>query len=246
MRERTNDRRRASPGDTVSAIVRTNAPSTVWIIALVGTTTSLLALAVSAQTYLSMLGHGHSFARILLWQLTCWGLWAIAAPWIMRSGSLLYPFRRIGPRRWSRLVALGLAIIAIRRVVAAEVTVLFQPFIPVETYEFRGVFVNQFASLFAVDLLVYVLLLIGGGVLAAHLRESRLEAELARSQFHALCLEIQPHFLFNTLNSIAASIRSHNNPQALDMLLGLSELMRTTVDRPSQQLARLGGPSLMK
>jgi two-component system LytT family sensor kinase len=72
------------------------------------------------------------------------------------------------------------------------------------------------------------------------LRESRLETDLARAQLDALRLEIQPHFLFNTLNSIAALIRLGDNPGALKMLLGLSDLMRITVDRPKQHLVPLG------
>jgi sensor histidine kinase YesM len=63
------------------------------------------------------------------------------------------------------------------------------------------------------------------------LRQAQLEADVARARLDALRLEIQPHFLFNTLNSIAALIRIRANDQALSMLLGLGELMRATIDR---------------
>ena len=63
--------------------------------------------------------------------------------------------------------------------------------------------------------------------------------ELARAQLEALRLEIHPHFLFNTLNSIAALIRVKDNSRALEMLLGLSELMRATVDGPRDHLVPL-------
>ena len=71
------------------------------------------------------------------------------------------------------------------------------------------------------------------------MRELRLETALARAQLDALQLEIQPHFLFNTLNSIAALIRARDNAQALEMLLNLSELMRSTLGRPPDQLRPL-------
>jgi len=90
-------------------------------------------------------------------------------------------------------------------------------------------------------------LIVGGQAFAAderarrlELRETQLEAELTRAQLDALRLEIQPHFLFNTLNSIAALIRASNNKAALAMLLGLSDLMRKTLDRPAGQMAPLG------
>ena len=49
------------------------------------------------------------------------------------------------------------------------------------------------------------------------LRESRLEADLMRAQLDALRLEIEPHFLFNSLNSIAALIRTRAaRPRVVD------------------------------
>lgn len=56
---------------------------------------SLLALAVSAQVYLSMLHHGHSFIRIAAWQLCSWSVWAAATPVVLRLGSRLS--ERSGP-----------------------------------------------------------------------------------------------------------------------------------------------------
>ena len=70
-------------------------------------------------------------------------------------------------------------------------------------------------------------------------REAQLETDVARARLEALRLEIQPHFLFNTLNSIAALIRIRANDQALKMLLGLSELMRATIDRSPSQVTPL-------
>src|SRR5207302_7503878 len=70
-------------------------------------------------------------------------------------------------------------------------------------------------------------------------REAHLQAELTRAQLAALRLEIQPHFLFNTLNAIAALIRVSDNTAALKMLIGLSDLMRATLDQPVAQTAPL-------
>jgi LytS/YehU family sensor histidine kinase len=105
---------------------------------------------------------------------------------------------------------------------------------------------SQMPTWLPTDLLLFVLLLLGGSGYAIfqrarrlELREARLETELARAQLDALRLEIQPHFLFNTLNSIAALIRLKDNAGALKMLLGLSDLMRMTVDRPKEHLIPL-------
>ena len=107
--------------------------------------------------------------------------------------------------------------------VAAQMTVWFQPYQPVAFYSFRQALANLWWALVLIDPLVYGLLIVGGRAFAAHerarqleLRETQLEAELTRATLDALRLEIQPHFLFNTLNAIAAQIRANSNTSAPD------------------------------
>ncbi|HVG83744.1 MAG TPA: histidine kinase, partial [Vicinamibacterales bacterium] len=62
------------------------------------------------------------------------------------------------------------------------------------------------------------------------LRESQLETHLVEAQLQALQRQLQPHFLFNTLNTISALM--HRNIDAADaMLERLSDLLRLTLDR---------------
>lgn len=74
---------------------------------------------------------------------------------------------------------------------------------------------------------------------------TRLTDELARAQLDALRTQLQPHFLFNTLNS-ATVLTTADPPQASRVLLKLSELLRLTLDRAAphevplrQELAQL-------
>jgi two-component sensor histidine kinase len=65
-------------------------------------------------------------------------------------------------------------------------------------------------------------------------RAAELEARLTRSQLQALRMQINPHFLFNTLNSIATLV--YVNPRAADEMLGdLSELLRRSLDSMEEQ-----------
>jgi LytS/YehU family sensor histidine kinase len=65
-------------------------------------------------------------------------------------------------------------------------------------------------------------------------RAVELEARLTRAQLLALRMQINPHFLFNTLNSIAALV--YVNPRAADEMLGdLSELLRRSLDSVEEQ-----------
>src|SRR5262245_4919623 len=206
----------------------------------------VLALAVAGSTYLSMMDHGHSFARLFAWQLGSWGFWALACPMVLRLGGRLLTGDRPLLYRLALAVVLGLALIAIHDVVLAALTVWITPFYPLLTGRFTGILIGQLPSLLVIDTFVYTLLLVGGSAYYQHrrarqldLRESRLEAELVRAQLHALQLEIRPHFLFNTLNSISALIRLRDHDGALKMLLGLSDLMRAAVEQPKDQLVTL-------
>lgn len=70
------------------------------------------------------------------------------------------------------------------------------------------------------------------------IRASRLEAELSQVQLQALRSQLNPHFLFNTLNAVASLIRS--DPQAAEhMLVRLSELLRIALDASGTQEVRL-------
>src|SRR5579862_2006592 len=56
----------------------------------------------------------------------------------------------------------------------------------------------------------------------------QLTAHLTQARLDALTMQIQPHFLFNALNSIAALV--HRDPDAADEMIGaLSEFLRSTL-----------------
>src|SRR5262245_30601838 len=91
---------------------------------------AVLAVTVSAQTFLSMRTHGHAFPRILAWQLATWIFWAIAAPFVLRTGASLSTGRR--PRaQWASTLGLGVLLIGAHAIVTAQFTVWIQPFTPV-------------------------------------------------------------------------------------------------------------------
>ncbi len=64
--------------------------------------------------------------------------------------------------------------------------------------------------------------------LAIH--NERLAADLVRLELDLLRAQLEPHFLFNALNSISGLIRSGNNEGAAEALAELSELLRYAID----------------
>jgi sensor histidine kinase YesM len=73
-------------------------------------------------------------------------------------------------------------------------------------------------------------------------REQRLalaENAAHRAQLSALRLQIQPHFLFNTLNTLSGLIALGRAPEAEQLILNLSSLMRRTLAAAPDQMAPL-------
>jgi signal transduction histidine kinase len=63
---------------------------------------------------------------------------------------------------------------------------------------------------------------------------AELKTRLARTELQALKLQLQPHFLFNTLNTITALV--HQDPaRAERMVSGLSDLLRASLNRAGEE-----------
>lgn len=68
---------------------------------------------------------------------------------------------------------------------------------------------------------------------ARELAWSRMEADLANAQLQVLNMQLHPHFLFNTLNSISTLI-SEDPQAARQMVLKLSDLLRASLNKIDQ------------
>jgi two-component system LytT family sensor kinase len=55
---------------------------------------------------------------------------------------------------------------------------------------------------------------------------ARLNEELSHSQLAALRGQMEPHFMYNTLNSISGLVRDEQRDAAVNMIAGLSEFLR--------------------
>jgi len=66
----------------------------------------------------------------------------------------------------------------------------------------------------------------------------QLQAALVETRLQALASQLNPHFMFNALNSIAEMV--HHDPNAADrMLVGLGALLRSSLDHQKSQLVPL-------
>ena len=67
-----------------------------------------------------------------------------------------------------------------------------------------------------------------GGVLAYYYAQRAVErdVELSAARLRALEGQLQPHFMFNALNSVAMLVRGGRGPEAVEMIARLSDLLR--------------------
>jgi LytS/YehU family sensor histidine kinase len=120
---------------------------------------------------------------------------------------------------------------------------LIQPFdVWSDTRPFLVQYRGELSSLFLFDFFVYWAVL--GAGYAFDYREryreresaaSELKAQLAQARLEALKVQLHPHFLFNTLHAISGLVRGGERQSAVNMIAGLSELLRRALDSADEQ-----------
>ena len=87
------------------------------------------------------------------------------------------------------------------------------------------------------QLLIYAAIVGAGQALTFHSRyrerqvaAARLEAQLAEARLDTLRAQLQPHFLFNSLHSIASLARAGDNAGVVRLISGFSDLLRHLLD----------------
>jgi two-component system, LytTR family, sensor kinase len=206
---------------------------------------TLLALSFALSDGLSELAEGNpaTWTRMVLWNLTNYWLWMLLVPLIARLGRLTAVG---GWNRFSLVHVPSSLALALGQTVA-RISLFWvlcgprQPSIHTLGQYMRGEIVD---NLHLAVLTYWVVLVVLRGMESMHrLREERvrraeLEAQLAQSQLQALRTQIQPHFLFNTLNAISA-LALAEPLQARKMIARLSDLLRLTLEERHLQLLPL-------
>ena len=191
---------------------------------------------------------GHSPLRMFSWGVLMWLVWAPLTPamvWLARRYSLI-------GGAWKRSVLVHLPafllISIIHSAAATAITLSMRPFDDMGSSPefFWPRFLTRIPGSLGSDLLIY------SGVIGIcyaldyyrkyrerEIVTTRLEAQLAQAQLDALRMQLHPHFLFNTLNSIVGLVRDNKNHAAVNMLVGLSDLLRHTLEYSTRQEVEL-------
>lgn len=176
----------------------------------------------------------------LFWALTEWYLWAAIAPfvfWLARR----YPIDRASLARHLPIHVGGFLLVHTLHEVAY---VLLERAAGMEALPRSTL--TQAILLFMTKRAAFNALVYSAMVTLVHMQELyrrytereretlQLETKLARAQLEALKIQLQPHFLFNTLNTISALL--HRDPEAADRVITrLGDLLRLSLQHSGRQ-----------
>jgi sensor histidine kinase YesM len=192
-----------------------------WLAIWGGWTALAVFFAVTTSLTYRSTGRPGNWSLTFRRSLSEWWLWALLTPavaWLSRR----FPLH--GPHRWRHLVIHIVAAVVVSIAKTLADRAVFAMLTGFRTYILLSTIALHFTLYFAI-------------VAAAHgieyYRRSRereqLETRLAQTRLQLLSMQLQPHFLFNTLNTIAELV--HEDPEAADrMIAGLSDLLRKTLD----------------
>jgi two-component system LytT family sensor kinase len=214
-----------------------------WIFA--ATFWALFGLISGVQVWISMITHGHSVPLLLAYHVLVW------EGWLLPTALIVWLARRfpVVPAARTNVLVHFLAACAIAIVHGLFWLAMLLAMKPYDRMTAEASRLDVAELLFArlpCEWTLYCLVL--GAAVAydyyERLRQNavqaaQLEASLAEARLHALELQIQPHFLFNTMNAVSSLVRSRRNDEAVTMLAGLSELLRYTLDHAGHQQVAL-------
>jgi hypothetical protein len=193
----------------------------------------------SSQVFVADATRGYLMgpAHYLVWSILNWFVLALLTPMIYDLGRR-YPLtgpnwvtRMIGPH--ALVCAVCIVLQAVGRGLAGWVYTLNHE-LPASPLALTGEWIDKRGLL---GLIAYWIIVVAATfaqlreeMRQRELRHAQLEASLASAELEKLRMQIQPHFLFNTMQAAITLVQE--DPQAAeDVLLRLSELLRISLDQ---------------
>jgi two-component system LytT family sensor kinase len=193
-------------------------------------------------------GMHHAWMKLFIVLTLEWLPWALVTPWVISLGRRHPPAWK-SPRTWLLHFCVLLAIAAVAAAWGSALEGIMQPWLP----DFKSrAFLTTWPLKIYYGLLpafiLYAAILAVSYVLDSKARAAaqqtdtaRLNEQLSYAQLNALQRQIEPHFIFNALNSISGLVRERKNDAAVSMIVALSDFLRRVAvssHDPQAQLAQ--------
>jgi two-component system LytT family sensor kinase len=224
---------------------RSQPPQWFWIAAI----WSGFGLFDATQNVFAMRAEGmhHAWRWLFLTLFIEWLPWALATPFVLRLGRRFPPTQLRPLSTWLRHFSACIAIDLAFSAWSATLEKLTNPYGGHRPGNFLHLVLGKFYGGLLSSFILYTTILLVSYLLDSRERLARQQTEAARlneqlmkAQLSALRRQIEPHFLFNTLNSIAGLVREKRNEAAVTMIVELSDFMRRVLEDSNRQEVPLG------
>jgi two-component system, LytTR family, sensor kinase len=198
---------------------------------------TLVGLLFSTQWYITstIVGPPVTWVYAFTWVMTDWYAWGALAPLVFELGRR-HP---VDQTTWRTSVPIHLAAgvgFALIHPVLFALATYWTPSAQLPAMDFSTLLSNLIAKKCLTNIVTYAAILGVGHVFEYYrrfrereLRASQLEGQLVRARLRALEMQLRPHFLFNTLNTVSELI--HSDPRSADrMVARLGDMLRATLD----------------
>ncbi len=210
----------------------------------------LLGLVDLLKNYVEITSYGRDFD----WLFSTKFVITYSTAWILLSLPIYKTFRLVNRRSWPQKLALHLFLSLLFGCLHSMIVSLFFSFVVydsgINTQPFWEFYAGRISQRIlpstvnsALAYWVVIIILFAFDYYQKYQKQAlvalQLESQLTRAKLQTLKMQLQPHFLFNAHNTISMLVRTKKFEQAVNMISGLSDLLRTSLTRADTQLIPL-------
>lgn len=202
---------------------------------IIGAASLILACATAEEC------HSITHWPSLLYGLVLWGWWGVMAGALWHFGPRHPSIFKVSALRLAVVVAAGCTA-GVLHLMALDSLSFFVPewhsSASTWTVLTSGIHLNKYG----IEILIFGFIFGLIGTIVSQVRAQRdamraleLQRQLAAAQLKALQMQLEPHFLFNTLNAITTLVELDRQSQAAEMLGHLNVILKRTLDRTTPE-----------
>jgi hypothetical protein len=203
--------------------------------AMIFSVAAALGLATAAEC------HSITYPPSLMYGAVLWGWWGSIASALWALGQRMPLLSSFSLKTIAMHVSAGLAL------GAAHLLALGSLGFAAAGWQAHTTAIAIWTSLFSInrfgiEILIYGFVFGIAGVIQSQIRTQRdaiqsseLQRQLSAAHLRALQMQLEPHFLFNTLNAITTLVELGRQKQAAEMLAHLNAILKTTLQRSTPE-----------
>jgi hypothetical protein len=185
----------------------------------------------------------HSITHVpsLLYGFILWGWWGFIAVALWKIGPRMPALLRLSPQNMTLHLIAGCGVATLHLLLLGSLGLVVPEWktnAPVITVLTKPLNLNRFG----IEILIYGFIFGLIGIIQFQIRAQsdamrslELQRQLSAAQLKALQMQLEPHFLFNTLNAITTLVELGRQSQAAEMLGHLNAILKRTLEQTAPE-----------